>query len=100
VLYGTGYKRLIIMKNFLSVLVLIFLSSTLFAVENVEISEDQCRAASTEIIKISKEALTKTDSKKNIAKLKKRIDDWSARLKSDENACNLYQSILKSSTSF
>lgn len=88
------------MKNYLSFLFLLSFSPFLLAVEKQTISEEQCRAASTQVITISEEALAKSESKKNAAKLKKLINDWNARLKSDEKACDVYQSILKSSTSF
>ena len=43
------------MKYFLSILFLLFLSSLSYAAKNKAIANEQCRAASNEIIKISEE---------------------------------------------
>jgi len=54
------------MKRFIYLLFLLQLSQFSYALKDQEISPEQCQAASTEIIKISEEALKVTDSKKNL----------------------------------
>ncbi|MBL1141692.1 MAG: hypothetical protein HND53_06635 [Proteobacteria bacterium] len=88
------------MKKIIFLLLLLTLSPFSFAAKDIKISSDDCRTAATEIIRISEEAIPAAEDKKNAEKLKKRIADWKSRLSSDEDACNIYQDILKSSTSF
>jgi len=70
------------------------------AVADQEISTEQCRAASAGIIEISEKALEVTESKKNVKKLTRLVSEWKKRLNSEEDACDVYQSILKASTRF
>lgn len=84
--------------------VILFLSLILvvpfsYAVTDVEITPEQCREASNQIIIISEEALPNAQDKKKAEKLIKKIKKWNKRLKSNEDACKVYQDILKSSLS-
>lgn len=86
------------MKNILLTLFLLLFFQYSYAVSDLEITDEQCRAASNEIIKISEDSLPMADDKKKAEKLIKQIKKWKERLQSNENACDIYQSILKSST--
>lgn len=88
------------MRNFICILFLLSLSRFSFAAKDQKISPEDCRAAATEIIKISEKAIPMAEDKNNAEKLTKRIDSWEKRLASDEDTCEIYQDILKSSTSF
>jgi len=88
------------MKKIIPLLFLLLLSRFSSAAKDQTISPEQCRAASTEIIKLSEEAIERAEDRKNIKKLSKLISEWKQRLDSSEDACDLYQDILKASTSF
>lgn len=88
------------MKIIIYFLFLLLLSQFSYSAADQKISTEQCRSASTQIIQISEEALKETESKKNVKKLEKLISKWKKRLDSKEDACDIYQSILKSSASF
>lgn len=70
------------------------------AATDQKISPEQCHTAASEVMKISEKAIPQATDKKNVAKLEKRIAGWKKRLNSDEDACKIYQDILKSSTNF
>lgn len=86
------------MKKTIPFLFLLLLSSFVSAAEDQKISEEQCLAATTEIIKISEEAMKIAEDKKNVKKLEQLIAGWKKRLDSGDNACDVYQDIAKSST--
>jgi hypothetical protein len=88
------------MKKIVCLLFLLSLSHISYAEKNRKISPEECRAATEGIIKVSEDALPMAEDKKNAEILKNRIADWKQRLSSDEDACNLYQDILKNSTNF
>jgi hypothetical protein len=88
------------MKTIISFLLLLMSFQISHAANDQKITPEQCQAASTEIIRISEEALKVTESKKNVKKLTSLVAKWKGQLNSDKDACDVYQDILKASRSF